>query len=273
MALLRKLHYLNIDTALGAVVLSNFIANILATQLTFWNDLALFSCVAIIYNYDHLNDVSKLDGQPSTRRHQFYQMHYVSLKWFFGALVLLGLASLPFQNREVLLFGSGTMAIVLLYFALLKWLSIEHIFFKEVMIAAIYAVGVLLAPIINAQELWNLNTGWLFGIVFLIALLNLLAFSYYDQEADQREAYPNIGNFINHHGFYSIGLLTYALLIGLTLFSPDFLLNWGAKLTFISMGTILVFILFQETYFIKNERFRVLGESVFFVPLLYFLLS
>jgi hypothetical protein len=264
---------LNVDTALGAVVLSNFLANILTTQLTFWNDLALFMCVAIIYNYDHLNDVSKLQGLPTTRRHQFYDRHFKSLKWVLGVLVILGLISLPFQSSEVLLFGLGTIAIVLFYFALLKWLSIKHIFFKEVTIAVIYAIGVLLAPVINAQELWNLNALWLFGIVFFIALLNLLAFSYYDQEADQREAYPNIGNFINHHGFYAIGLITNALLVGLTLFSPDFLLNWAAKLTFIIMGTILVFILFQEAYFIKDERFRVLGEAVFFVPLLYFLFS
>ena len=60
--ILLVLHRTNFDTAIGAVITSLFIANIIGSEVPDVVTVALLLVVLAIYNFDHLLDAKKIQG-------------------------------------------------------------------------------------------------------------------------------------------------------------------------------------------------------------------
>ena len=119
MKLLYKAHLLNIDTAIGAVVSSNFIAKILGFTLPWTINASLFISVLIIYNFDHLSDAHKITGQAQTVRHQFYKDYNLTLKLLQIVLMLTGVWLIYLLPVEIIKGGAIVVLTIVLYFILL----------------------------------------------------------------------------------------------------------------------------------------------------------
>ena len=83
------LHWLNYDTAFGAVVTSLFITQNLGSNVPDIAFLALFIAVLAIYNFDHLLDAQRIRGVAQSGRHRYYQEHFKTLSIYQLALLIL----------------------------------------------------------------------------------------------------------------------------------------------------------------------------------------
>ena len=264
---LLKAHLLNIDTALGAVLSSNFIAKSLDLSLSWVINASLFVSVLIIYNFDHLADARKITGIAQTRRHQFYKEYGFSLQIFQVVLMLLGIILLFFLPLEIVKGGSIIVVGILFYFGVLEIVPSKSIFFKELSIAAIYTIAIFFAPMMHYSEPVSLPMILFVLEFFILALLNLIVFALYDTDADALEGHPSLVNVIGKKNttrwlFILYGLLTISGICYYLISNQSYLY----QVVILSMGSILLFLgtKIDEPNF--RNSFRIIGDSVFLLP-------
>lgn len=274
MTLLYKAHLLNIDTALGAVVSCNFFAKILGLPLPWSINASLFISVLIIYNFDHLSDAGKISGQAQTVRHQFYKDNDFMLKLLQFALMLSGIFLIYFLPQEIIKAGGFIVLSILLYFIVLEIIPIRFIFFKEVSIAAIYTLAIVLAPAILSIKPISAELVLLTGQIFLLAFMNLIIFSVFDKDVDEQEGHPSLVYIVGVKRITGWTYAMFALFFTCVLFSFIFIgSQWEAQIIILIMGLILLLLLSRVNFFKQNDRFRIVGDSVFLLPGIFLLVG
>jgi len=267
---------LSIEVALGAVFSSYFFASLLGNKLPIYYYLPLFCTVWIIYTIDHLADALRKNIILYTFRHRFHLKHKKVLAFALViATIITVIMVIKFYPPKILMAGLSLLFYVLLY---LLTAQIEKIrkkipLYKELCSAIGYTAGVLLLPVFLSEKIQNNNILILSVIsFFLIALSNLLLFSYYDAEVDKRQQ--------QYSTVFILGPKKIRVLIGMNLLL-SFLLNGiiffiSEDIVFIIilflMNITLYIILFYASYFKKNDRFRFLGDGVFLYPIVLILL-
>lgn len=259
----RILNILSIDVALGAMCGALFFAKILQVKVLVYGMVSLGLTVWIIYTIDHLLDARRISVQASTERHRFHQQHFKTL-WRIVVLAVLMDVVLTFFMRERVLIGgvflSGGVVVYLLINRYLKML-------KEVMISVLYTCGILM-PSIMVTSFSVEEIPWILVLQFVLtALLNLLVFSWFDYENDLRDSTISFVTAVGKKraGFF-IAILF--LLINILFFYAPTVETFF--ILCIGLGHILL--LSRQEYFKKNERFRSLGDALFMLPILYYLL-
>lgn len=259
----RILNILSIDVALGAMCGALFFAKILRVNVLVYGIVSLGLTVWIIYTIDHLLDARRINVQASTERHRFHQQHFKTL-WRVVVLAVLidGVLTLFMRERVLIggIFLSGGVGVYLLINRYLKML-------KEVLISVLYTCGVLMPSImVTTFEMGEIPWVLVFQFV-LTALLNLLVFSWFDYENDLRD---NTVSFVTAAGKELAGFCIIILFLTISI-----LFFLAPKLeTFIiwSIGLGHVVLLARQQYFRENERFRSLGDALFLLPILHYLL-
>ena len=143
---------------------------------------------------------------------------------------------------------------------------------KEIFIALIYTLGVMLPALADQEHLmdqWDLV--FMFNF-FLIAAANLLIFSWFDVQKDRADGHPS---FVTIYGKDKTKMIVYGLFFVLIVISI-YLSVFGAYELFpliilFVMMMVLVVILRYENSFSKEDRFRFIGDAVFFLPGIYLL--
>lgn len=263
---LQTLHYLSLDVVLGAVASSwmfwkipdgNGVANLPSI-------LVLGICTWIIYILDRLLD--NLKSEPEDARHQFHFQHQYYLQ--VGIIILFLIAAIVafFLPRNVIYFGIALSVVLLIYFYILqkKSKSANYQYFKEVFTSAIYSLCVVGSAFSTKPILaWQ---AYLSGFIFfLLVHQSILIFSFYESQA-----YPETKNLAKKLGktncTYLILSVWASTIIAHFLTDNPFL----QKVFFIEtlMASCSVLIYFFEAKLEKNERYRWLGEMVFWLPLL-----
>lgn len=240
-----------------------FFAKILQVNVLVYGIASLGLTVWIIYTIDHLLDARRISTQASTERHRFHQLHFKPL-WRVVVLAMLVDGALTFFMRERVLIGgiflSGGVAVYLLINRYLKML-------KEVLISVLYTCGILMPSIMVTDFSVGEIPWWLVVQFVLTALLNLLVFSWFDYENDLRD---NTISFVTAVGkrFTGFCMATLFLLISIMfLYAPTL----ETFLIFcVGIGNVLL--LCRQQYFGENERFRSVGDALFMLPILYYLL-
>jgi hypothetical protein len=108
--------------------------------------------------------------------------------------------------------------------------------------------------------------------LLLIAWMNLLLFSLFDKERDESD---NHISFSTRFGEGKTRLLIFVIfltILGLTLYQI-FYQDWFMGIIMLAMSLVLLIMLIKRDNFAMNERFRLTGDAVFFLPLLYFLIN
>lgn len=291
---LRTAYYLNFLVVVGAVLSNRMVARLSDVEPIHWaTPVALALVVFIIYTVDRLLDVRKdkadASSQSLTNRHQFHRRH-AALLWrvvVVAAVVTLGLTF--FLPGSVVKFGIALGGICAAYVGGVFRLPARHpaLLLKEPLVAMLYTVGIwgsvwVQRPAVSRIEV---TTCLMFAG---IAFQNLLLFSVmerYETGSSVVHGSRNAGPPTGHPGqsVFSLAsawgqercnLVGRWLTIGVVL--AGFLLCFltsdrfaqRSALMLALMSLMLYSIQRYPVYFLKNERYRWLGDGVFWMPAL-----
>lgn len=261
----RLLNALSLDVVVGALVCSLFFSRIFLVTLKTWELIALGFTVWIIYTADHLRDARKIQRQASTERHRFHQLHYKTLVTLTAVIIVLDAAAIFFVPRQVLIWGIALGALVSVYLFTHRLLR----FFKEIFIAIMYTAGVLL-PSLSVTEVEINASHYLLIVHFaVLALTNLLMFSWFDRAVDQHDLRHSFTTLVGERATRTT--IWYLNIVQVLLVATQLLLGFYnlAVFLFFIMGLLLFVIFVFRKSFAMHDYYRLLGDAVFMVPIVY----
>lgn len=263
-AFYRTINLLSIDVAAGAVCSSLLFAKILEVHILSYGLASLGLSVWIIYTADHLLDARKIKTPAATERHRFHQRHFDLLLILLGAAVIVNGLIILFVRKPVLISGIIVGSFVAIYLVLHRYLK----FMKEFFIALVYTVGVLLPSVSVTTLVWN-EWPWILIIqFFLTALINLILFSWFDFAKDLRDQTVSFVTVVGERAGRIFLSILFCIVFVLTV---AFARERSDGIVAIMNAVLLMIFMFPK-YFGVDDRFRRVGDFVFFIPLLYFLL-
>lgn len=265
----RIINLLSLDVVVGAVISALFFARVFEVGVRPFGLIALGLTVWIIYTTDHLGDAKKIQGRASTERHRFHQIHYHTLIILTAAALFLDVVAILFIKQQVFQWGVALSLIVVAYLFVHSTLK----FLKEIFIALLYTCGVLLLSIpVTSMKLGTPH--YLLVIQFFVAALtNLVMFSWFDRELDERDKRYSFVTKAGELNTRRVVWLLLFVLLAITLmqcFIGELLVP---ALIPGCMGLLLSVIFFYKEAFANQDYYRLFGDAVFFMPALYLLLT
>jgi hypothetical protein len=261
--LYRVLNILSIDVVAGAVICALYFAQVFQVQILAYGLVALALTVWIIYTTDHLRDARKIGKIASSKRHQFHQANFNTLLLTVAVALLVDCLMLFFIRKQVFVWGAWLIAFVALYLLLHR----KFAFLKEFFVAIMYMAGVLLLSLaVTTMAISWLQVGLMMQF-FILALLNLLIFSWYDSESDSSD---NLSSFVTRFGKPFTEKFIRFLFAILFAFNISQLILSGAY-RYILVATLMMIVLFLififPRVFGRNDFYRLLGDSIFMFPI------
>lgn len=270
--LLKTFHLLSLDVVLGAML----------TSVMFWRlpdgsgpiemsaVILLGISTWIVYILDRLLDLKIYPGSL-TERHQFHADHQYNLSVLLVVLCIIGVVFCFLIPVRVLVFGVSLTAGLVIYFYLLNkvFKSSRVLWMKEPVTAITYTLAVAGIAFVHQSSV-NLS-GWILAtFLLLIASQNLLLFSYFEKLGD-----PSSENTVSYFGQLTSKRIIRFIAV-LILFVSIFFF-WGGwsyvnkvALVLSVMSLTLSLLPVFESFFMKNERYRWVGDAVFFFPAILF---
>jgi len=262
----RVINALSLDVAVGAVVGAVFFARLFGVSLLPQGLMALGLAVWIIYTADHLQDVRKIYNTPSTFRHALHQEKFKLLSSLLLASIVVELILLFFLRKQVVYNGLWLGCGVIVYVIVNRWLT----YFKEIAAALLYTSGVLLPAFSLKQTSISLTEELIVAQFFLIVLTNLILFSWMDFENDKKDHRHSLATYIGKKKMKAT--IWCLLMIFCALASITLIKDLQRTVILIVMQFALSIIFLFPDFFQQRERFRFLGDAIFFLPALTFLL-
>lgn len=259
---------LSLDITAGAVISSLFVAKVFGVQLSLNMLFGLGIAIWLIYTIDHLLDGHLASDQPSNRRHAFHQRHKIKLLLLSCLVFLLGLINLDYLPWATIKFGLVLAAFVLFYFGSLHLLKINKTWHKEILAAIIYTVGVFAAPL-SQMDLIRWQEVVFLAQFFLLVMTNLFLFPLYEHEIDQEDRIQSIVTTKGKRFVRSLILvlvLMNSVLMGFAVLNGQ---SYEATMVLFAMNLILFILWKWSSVFQVNERYRLFGDGIFFLPLIY----
>lgn len=156
--------------------------------------------------------------------------------------------------------------IVIIYLIVQRYLKI----FKELFVACIFTCGVLLPSISVSTILITTYHTFLVIQFGMIALINLLIFSWFDSENDKKDRQYSFVTILGKPlAELCIWILSVtSILMGLVIFRIN---NNHEQpvLTLILMNVILLMLFLSHKQVQHNNLYRLLGDAVFLIPGIY----
>lgn len=271
-SILKYLNGLAIDVALGAVVFSNAFAFYFKKTLPFQLSLLLFCSVWIIYTVDHLLDTRPPKLAATTFRHGIHKLLRRQLSVLVFILVLISFGTLFFVEEAIIWVGGMFTMIISLYL----YLNYKFdIYAKELIVALGYTFGVMLGLLVSID--FQISTPILvLGFeIFLIAILNLLVFAFIEYNQDTiagfRSVATSYGRIVTKRLIFLIPILFITLHIALAFYGIFYLFD-PLQLILILMVVSLLIIFHCRERLMANDYYRTLGDGVFLLPALIFIL-
>lgn len=274
---IRYVYYLSFPVVMGAV-LSNRMATRLSdvTPVHWATPIVLALVVFIIYTVDRLLDVRK-PNRPPTTRHRFHH-RYAPLLWrVVAGATALGLLLTFFLPGSVVKFGLVLGGICAAYVGAVFRLPARHpaLLLKEPLVALLYSAGIwgsvwVQRPVVSGIEIAE-------ALLFVgVAFQNLILFDVMENRELSGVAQPGPATFslATEWGDERCGtLLRWLALVvvagSLTLcFVTEDRFAQRSALMLGLMSLTLYGIQRYPDYFLKNERYRWLGDGVFWLPAL-----
>ncbi len=268
----RNAYFLSFPVVLGAVLSNRMAARLSDVTPIHWaTPVVLALSVFIIYTVDRLLDVNKPE-QPLTPRHQFHR-HHATLLWrVVAGAALLAIMLVFFLPASVVKFGIVLAGVCVAYVLAVYRLPAGHqlLRLKEPMIALLYSVGVwgsvwVQRPIVRGIEIAEF-------LMFLgIASQNLILFDVMEHlENTARPESSVVAVWGTDRADTILRWLTFGITgtgIILCFVTADRFAERSAIMLGL-MSLVLYAIQRYPAYFKKNERYRWLGDAVFWLPAL-----
>lgn len=274
---LRTAYYLNFLVVVGAVLSNKMVARLSGVDPVHWaTPVVLAICVFIIYTVDRLLDIRKYGtkalGQTLTDRHRFHQRHVAVLWRVVGVAVVVATVMTFFLPGSVIKFGIVLGGICAAYVGAVYRLPARHpaLLLKEPLVALLYAAGVWGSVWVQRPAVSRIDMAECLMFVG-IAFQNLLLFAVMEQhETDGPPVYSLAIAWGQDRctlilRWLTVGIITTGLLI---CFLTDDRFAQRSALMLGLMSLVLYGIQRYPAYFLKNERYRWLGDGVFWMPAL-----
>jgi hypothetical protein len=256
----------------GACICSLFIAKYLKVALPFSCVLALGICVWLIYTADHLIDAWRIKHQAHSARHNFHQKHFKTITVFFLFFALSSITLLFFLPSVVIQWGVVLALLVGAYFLLLFYLRPSLLFQKEIAAGILYTSGVFLAPVSLSNQPFTESLLIVFIQFLFIALMNLIVFSLFEKEVDHVDGHISLvklaGTKITWRLLAGLGMMVTGSSLFFLITMPMTSFLFKAELLMFGMALTLLVMVLKPSFFKRNEMYRVIGDSIFFYPLL-----
>lgn len=270
--ILKYIRYLSLDVTLGAALLTVAVSDFLGIELPLSVPLCLAISIWLIYTFDHLID-AKSSNEISIPRHLFHRRNFKTLVINAILMLLAGLYIVWSLPTITFIYGLSLVLLVMVYFTLIYFFKDFH--FKEILVAVVYALGVFLGPISLMKETIDIQTISIFIQLLFLALINLILFSYYDYEEDKVDKNPSVvikfGRKATDQLLNFLFIILILVQFGCLLYylgSPNFLFF---QILFILMTLILWSLKKWNNYFALNSRYQLVGDGVFFIPVIWLL--
>lgn len=274
---IRTVYYLSFPVVMGAI-LSNRMATRLSdiTPVHWATPVVLALAVFIVYTVDRLLDIQK-PNRPFTTRHRFHHRH-APLLWRIvagAALLALGLTfSLP---GSVVRFGLVLGGVCAAYVGAVFRLPARHpaLLLKEPLVALLFSAGIwgsvwVQRPAISGIEIAE-------ALLFVgIAFQNLILFDVMEKQEMSGLVQPGKAAFSLATEWGDdrcdrllrwLAFTTVASSLALCFVTPDRFAQRSALMLGL-MSLTLYGIQRYPAYFLRNERYRWLGDGVFWLPAL-----
>lgn len=280
------LRLLSLDVVAGAVAGGMLAARFVRAEMGWAFYVVLALSVWSIYTLDHLLDARRLGEAASTKRHQFHHRYFKPIAALWAILSFLAVVlALAYLGSNGIYFGIGMGGITLLHLWLVKLVGnkTSPFLIKEFGVAFVYSAGIWGLPVIEAGA-WDESPVLLaFGIFLLLATVNLLEFSLYEVEIDEKDGHSSFVRALGpKRGRLLVGALLALLLaaIGVAAIYALFQIDnmevngipaeqeeWLLPIYFL-MWLVLMLLLVFPKYFSRAERYRVWGDGAFLLPFL-----
>lgn len=277
LSFIRTAYYLSFPVVMGAV-LSNRMAARLSDVLPVHGatPVVLALAVFIIYTVDRLLDVRRPD-RPFTPRHRFHHRHAPLLWRVVAGVVALALLLTFFLPGSVIRFGLMLGGICAAYVGAVFRLPARHpaLLLKEPLVALLFSAGIwgsvwVQRPTVSGIEIAE-------ALLFVgVAFQNLILFDVMEHRELPRGSQPGKTAFslATHWGNDRCDTLlrwmAFGVVVGglvLCFITPDRFAQRSALMLGL-MSLTLYGIQRYPAYFLQNERYRWLGDGVFWLPAL-----
>ncbi|HEY5824353.1 MAG TPA: hypothetical protein VIT44_08310 [Cyclobacteriaceae bacterium] len=253
---------LSLDVAGGAVICATFFADLFQVNVLPQGLAALGLAVWIVYTADHLLDAKRLTDQASTFRHRFHQRHFKPLTVLLLVACLIEFILLFFLRKPIFYNGLWLGLGVVIYVMINRWLS----YFKEVAGALLYCGGVLLPTFSLKLQSFQVPDKLILLQFLLIVFTNLVLFSWMDYENDVKDRHRSLITLLNKEWGRIIIWFLFVAFFALNAFTIA--THGKSTILFFVMELMLFLIFLFPSYFKNEERFRFIGDAIFFLPII-----
>jgi len=264
---------LSLDVVIGVAASALFANHLMQSHLNVYWIIILVLATWSFYTFDHLVDGFKTKDKALIFRHLFHYKYRIPLSILaiisaFAAMIL----AYFYLEKVVITAGLLLGLIGLIYFLILSFISKKNIFFqKELIIAFVYVVGIWMVPILNTKEMPDIFVFATMIIMFLLAFAEGVMASYFDYNNDIKEGHSSFSVLFGRKStnifLKTLHILLFVLLLYLMTFKLSDL-QLLAVIIMLLMNTILLIINIFPQLFIKNDLYRIIGEMVFWIPIL-----
>ena len=261
----------------GAVLSNRMVARLSDVEPVHWaTSIVLALVVFIIYTVDRLLDVRKqradASSQPLTARHQFHRDHAAILWPVVGSAAVLALILAFFLPGSVIRFGIILGGICAAYVGAVYRLPARHpaLLLKEPLVAVLYVAGIWGSVWVQRPSVSGVEVAE--GLMFLgIAFQNLLLFAIMEErETPNQPVFSVVTRWGTDRCDVILRWLTFVIVLtgfALCFLTPDRFAQRSALILGL-MSLSLYGIQGYPDYFLKNERYRWLGDGVFWMTAL-----
>lgn len=253
-----------ISSSICAFVVSQY----LYLDLSWSHYVMLSLAVWVFYTYDHLSD-STAPNSNYVKRYRFHQQHEKWLKVFIGIALFVIVFLLFFTHWKTLVYGAGILLFCLFYFIGIKRLDFVKQK-KEFFAATCISLGVVGVQILLALPEFQWRAIPIFCLFFICCLQNLHLFSFFDKKQDEALGFSTQVSRWDKNEFdqsmKSYFVMAFIMLVVLAQVGKEIL---PLLISFFLMEIVLMVLWYKWEEFYEEERYRFLGDIIFFFPLLH----
>jgi len=175
---------------------------------------------------------------------------------------------LPVPTRS---YGIGLIIAVLIYFLTLRTSNNRNLYHKEFLVAVIYTLGLVAGPWSLAKHHPGVPEAIIIFQFAALAFANLTLFACFEFDVDQSQNFNSLARSIGKKNTWrSITVILVLVLVSaaaMIMYSDQQLIKQSETIILLMTGCLLALLKFQG-YFKDNDRYRLVGDAVFIVPLL-----
>ena len=253
----RFLQLLSIDIVIGVVILLRFFCAQFQVHAGWEVYVLLGGTVWLIYTLDHLRD-AKQAKESVRERYVFHRKHRRVLVVVSAIVLILMIPLLLYIPHVIFLGGAGLALFSVIYLLIQDRLS--NYLSKELYVAVVYSLGILMVPMLLSQT-FHPNT---FVLLFLLTFINLIVFSWYEKQDDETDGFQSIATQLQSVGIERLIVVLLAAGLSLALLAFNMI-----HVYFIIAFVVYASIFLNPNWYKHHQRYRTIGDGVFLLPILF----